>query len=170
MVLHCIYHPLTLLLSWDWWVKLILKKPRKRNRGPRMTLKMSFNNVVQKCTHSDYFAHHKIFRVVGWTGLTYVLYGTSGFIVLPLHLCRRPTNGIFGIAPPSVDLFSCNCSMALTLTCSCNAAFWDNREASAMAMPSNVLLFFLSSEEVGIFLKDHLWDCSLQKFWSLFVL
>jgi hypothetical protein len=66
------------------------------------------------------------------------------------------TNGIFGIAPPSVDLFSCDCSMALTLSCSCNAAFWDNREASAMAMPSNVLLFFLSSEEVGIFLKDHL--------------
>jgi hypothetical protein len=33
-----------------------------RNRGPRMSVEISFNNIIQKFTHADYFAHHQILQ------------------------------------------------------------------------------------------------------------
>jgi hypothetical protein len=30
----------------------------RKNRGPRMSVELSFNNIVRKFTHTDYFATH----------------------------------------------------------------------------------------------------------------
>jgi hypothetical protein len=32
----------------------------RKNRGPRMSVELSFNNIVRKFTHTDYFATHRI--------------------------------------------------------------------------------------------------------------
>jgi len=60
-----------------------------RHRGPRMSVEMSFNNIVPKFTHSDYFAHYQIFRVEDQTGLNCIACGTYRVFLQSFPLCRR---------------------------------------------------------------------------------
>ncbi len=34
----------------------------EKNKGPRMAVEVSFNKIVRKFTHSDYFATHRILQ------------------------------------------------------------------------------------------------------------
>jgi hypothetical protein len=43
----------------------------QKNKGPRMAVEVSFNNIVRKFTHIDYFATHRILQQ-GWSNWPYL--------------------------------------------------------------------------------------------------
>jgi hypothetical protein len=46
------------------------KEEDRKNRGPRVAIEMSFNNIVRKFTHTDYFPRHRILQN-GWSNRPY---------------------------------------------------------------------------------------------------
>jgi hypothetical protein len=42
--------------------KVIAEEEDQKNKGPRKAVELSFNNIVRKFTHSDYFASHRILQ------------------------------------------------------------------------------------------------------------
>ncbi|MFN9980283.1 MAG: hypothetical protein ACK53Y_10235, partial [bacterium] len=82
-----------------------------KNKGPRMGVELSFNNIVRKFTHTDYFASHR----QGRSNLPYLLtLWDLQVLFYNLFTCAQghgnPCNVMFGIAPPTVAeyLFSAN--------------------------------------------------------------
>jgi hypothetical protein len=92
-----------------------------RNKGPRMSVEMSFNNIVRKFTHVDYFPTHCMLQS-GRSNWPYLrcLWDLQ-VLFYNLFTCveghGNPTNGIFGIAPPSVAeyLYSVNNNLLIPL-------------------------------------------------------
>ncbi len=87
-----------------------VEKEGAKNKGPQKA-KMSFNNIVRRLTHVDYFATHRILQSgrSNWPYL-HCLWDLQ-VLFYNLFTCTghgNPTNGTFGIAPPSVEeyLFS----------------------------------------------------------------
>jgi hypothetical protein len=84
-----------------------------RNKRPCMSVGMSFNNIIGKFTHMDYFPTHLVLQSgrSNWPywwclwDLQVLFYNL--FTCVEGHV--NPTNGIFGIAPPAAEyLFSAN--------------------------------------------------------------
>ncbi len=46
----------------NWQEKAIAEEEDQKNKGPHMAVELSFNNIVRKFTHSDYFASHRILQ------------------------------------------------------------------------------------------------------------
>jgi hypothetical protein len=92
-----------------------------KNKGPRMSVEISFNNIVRKFTHTDYFATHCILQS-GRSNWPYLrcLWDLQ-VLFYNLFTCAEghgnPTNGIFGISPPSVAeyLYSVNHDLLIPL-------------------------------------------------------
>ena len=92
-----------------------------RNKGPRMSVEMSFNNIVRKFSHIDYFPTHHILQS-GRSNWPYLccLWDLQ-VLYYYLFTCAaghgNPTNGIFVIAPSSVSeyLYSANNNLPLPL-------------------------------------------------------
>jgi hypothetical protein len=85
-----------------------------KNKGPRMGVELSFNNIVRKFTHTDYFASHRLLQQ-GRSNWPYLrtLWDLQ-VLFYNLFTCAQghgnPCNVMFGIAPPTVAeyLFSAN--------------------------------------------------------------
>ncbi len=98
--------------------RIAAKEEDAKNRGPRMSVEMSFNNIVRKFTHVDYFASHHILQNgrSNWPYL-HCLWNLQ-VLLYNLFTCveghGNPTNGIFGIAPPT-DLFSAKNNLLIPL-------------------------------------------------------
>ena len=94
--------------------RIAAEEEDQRNRGPRMGVEMSFNNIVRKFTHTDYFANHRILQS-GRSNWPYLrcLWDLQ-VLFYNLFTCAEghgnPVNGLFGITPPSVAeyLYSAN--------------------------------------------------------------
>ena len=94
--------------------RIAAEEEDQRNRGPRMGVEMSFNNIVRKFTHTDYFANHRILQS-GRSNWPYLqcLWDLQ-VLFYNLFTCAEghgnPVKGLFGIAPPSVAeyLYSAN--------------------------------------------------------------
>ncbi len=86
----------------------------RKNRGPRMSVELSFKNIVHKFTHKDYFAMHQILQ----NGRPNWLYLQSLWdlqvLLYNLFTCAQghgnPCNYLLGVPPPTVAeyLFSAN--------------------------------------------------------------
>ncbi len=82
---------------------------------------MSFNNIVRKFTHMDYFATHRILQSGRSTWPYLRCLWDLQVLFYNLFICAEghgnPTNGMFGIAPPSVQeyLFSANNNLLIPL-------------------------------------------------------
>jgi hypothetical protein len=78
-----------------------------RNRGPRMAVEVSFNNIVRKFSNIDYFARHHILQQ-GRSNWPYIrcLWDMHVFFYI-LFPCAKshgnPCNAISGVSPPSVS-------------------------------------------------------------------
>jgi hypothetical protein len=78
-----------------------------RNRGPRMAVEVSFNNIVRKFSNIDYFARHHILQQ-GRSNWPYIrcLWDMHVFFY-NLFTCAKshgnPCNAISGVSPPSVS-------------------------------------------------------------------
>lgn len=85
-----------------------------KNKGPRMAVELSFNNIIRKFTHSDYFPTHRILQQ-GRSNWPYLrcLWDLQ-VLFFNLFTCAHghgnPCNTILGVAPPSVAdyLYSAN--------------------------------------------------------------
>jgi hypothetical protein len=42
--------------------RAVAEEEDRKNRGPRVAIEMSFNNIVWKFTHTDYFPRHHILQ------------------------------------------------------------------------------------------------------------
>jgi len=92
-----------------------------RNKGPRNGVEMSFNNIVRKFTHTDYFPKHRILQD-GRSNWPYLrtLWDLQ-VLFFNLFTCAEgignPVNGMFGISPPTVAeyLFSANNDLLIPL-------------------------------------------------------
>jgi hypothetical protein len=92
-----------------------------RNKGPRNGVEMSFNNIIRKFTHTDYFPNHRILQS-GRSNWPYLrqLWDLQ-VLFFNLFTCAEgmgnPINGMFGIAPPTVAeyLFSANNNLLIPL-------------------------------------------------------
>jgi hypothetical protein len=42
--------------------RAVAEEEDRKNRGPRAAIEMSFNNIVRKFTHTDYFPRHRILQ------------------------------------------------------------------------------------------------------------
>jgi hypothetical protein len=67
-----------------------------RNKGPHMAVELSFNNIVRKFAHTDYFASHHILQqgMSNWPDLR---------ALWDLQVLGNPCKVILGIAPPTVE-------------------------------------------------------------------
>ena len=93
----------------------------KKNKGPRMSVELSFNNIVRKFTHTDYFATHRILQ----NGRSNWLYLKSLWdlqvLFYNLFTCAQghgnPCNYILGVTPPTVEeyLYSANNNLLVPL-------------------------------------------------------
>jgi hypothetical protein len=91
------------------------------NKGPRNGVEMSFNNIVCKFTHTDYFCNHWIFQS-GRSNWPYLqcLWDLQ-VLFYNLFACAQylgnPINGMFGISPPMVAeyLYSANHDLLVPL-------------------------------------------------------
>ncbi len=78
----------------------------RRNKGPNIAVELSFNNIIQKFTHIDYFASHYIMQQ-GRSNYPYLraLWDLQ-VLFYNLFTCAQghgnPCNVMFGIAPPTV--------------------------------------------------------------------
>jgi len=94
--------------------RIVTEEEDARNKGPRMSVEMSFDNIVRKFTHTDYFPTHHVLQS-GRSNWPYLrcLWDLQ-VLFYNLFTCAEghgnPTNGIFGIVPPSVEdyLYSAN--------------------------------------------------------------
>jgi hypothetical protein len=84
------------------------------NKGPRNGVEMSFNNIVQKFMHTDYFPNNRILQS-GQSNWPYLRWMWDlPILFFNLFACAEgignPINGMFGIAPPTVAeyLYSAN--------------------------------------------------------------
>jgi hypothetical protein len=90
----------------NWQEKAIAEEEDQKSKGPRMAVELSFNNIVQKFTHSDYFASHRILQQ-GRSNWPYLrtLWDLQ-ILFYNLFTCAEghgnPCNVILGIAPPTV--------------------------------------------------------------------
>jgi hypothetical protein len=92
-----------------------------RNRGPRTAVEMSFNNIVRKFTHTDYFPTHRILQS-GRSNWPYLrcLWDLQ-VLFYNLFTCAEgmgnPVNGMFGVSPPTVAeyLYSANNNLLIPL-------------------------------------------------------
>jgi hypothetical protein len=91
----------------------------RKNKGPRIAVELSFNNIIREFTHSDYFAYHCT-QQQGWSNWPYLT--CLWDLQVPfynLFTCAQghgnPCNVILGVAPPSVEeyLFSANHSLLI---------------------------------------------------------
>ena len=111
-----------------------------RNKGPRNGVEMSFNNIVRKFTHTDYFAHHRILQS-GRSNWPYLrqLWDLQ-VLFFNLFTCAEgignPINGMFGVAPPTVAeyLFSANNNLLIPLVAADGEAdnFGQEQEANRL--------------------------------------
>lgn len=91
------------------------------NKGPRTGVEMSFNNIVRKFTHTDYFPNHRILQS-GRSNWPYLrcLWDLQ-VLFFNLFTCAEgmgnPVNGMFGISPPTVAeyLYSANNNLLIPL-------------------------------------------------------
>jgi hypothetical protein len=87
--------------------RAIAEEEDSRNKGPRNAVEMSFNNIVRKFTHTDYFPNHRILQS-GRSNWPYLrqLWDLQ-VLFFNLFTCAEgmgnPINGMFGIAPPTVE-------------------------------------------------------------------
>jgi hypothetical protein len=76
------------------------------NKGPRNGVEMSFNNIVCKFTHTDYFCNHRIFQSgrSNWPYLCCLLdlQGLFRNLFTCAQYLGNPINGMFGISPLTV--------------------------------------------------------------------
>jgi hypothetical protein len=94
----------------------------QKNKGPRMAVEVSFNNIVQKFTHIDYFATHQILQQ-GRSNWPYLqcLWDLQ-VLFYNLFSCAQghgnPCNAILGFAPPTVSdyLYLANHNLLITLS------------------------------------------------------
>jgi len=92
-----------------------------RNIGLRCGVEMSFNNIVRKFTHTDYFPTHRILQS-GRSNWPYLrqLWDLQ-VLFFNLFTCAEgmgnPINGMFGVAPPTVAeyLFSANNNLLIPM-------------------------------------------------------
>ena len=90
-------------------------------KGPRIGVEMSFNNIVRKFTHTDYFPNHCILQS-GRSNWPYLrcLWDLQ-VLFFNLFTCAEgmgnPVNGMFGISPPTVAeyLYSANNNLLIPL-------------------------------------------------------
>ena len=84
------------------------------NKGPRNGVEMSFNDIMHKFTHTDYFPNNHILQS-GRSSWPYLrqLWDLK-VLFFNLFTCAEgmgnPINGMFGISPPTVEeyLYSTN--------------------------------------------------------------
>ena len=101
--------------------KAAAEEEDRRNKGPRMAVELSFNNIVRKFTHTDYFASHRILQQ-GRSNWPYLrtLWDLQ-VLFYNLFTCAQghgnPCNVILGIAPPTVEeyLYSANHNLLIPL-------------------------------------------------------
>jgi hypothetical protein len=97
-------------------LELCLMAPQEReiaveedsqNKGPRSGVEMSFNSIVHKFTHTDYFPIHCVLQS-GHSNWPYLqqLWDLQ-VLFFNLFTCAEgmgnPINGMFGISPPTVE-------------------------------------------------------------------
>jgi hypothetical protein len=58
----CPLHMALELRMMNWQEKATAEEEDQKNKGPCMAVELSFNNIVRKFTHSDYFASHRILQ------------------------------------------------------------------------------------------------------------
>ena len=111
----------------------------KKNRKARCGVEMSFNNIVRKFQHSDYFAHHRIYQS-GRSDWPYLrcLWDLQ-VLFYNLFTCAdghgNPCNAVLGIEPPSVAeyLHSANNDLLVPLHVAENEIdFFENDEGDRM--------------------------------------
>ena len=93
----------------------------EKNKGPRMAVEVSFNNIVRKFTHSDYFATHRILQQ-GRSNWPYLrcLWDLQ-VLFYNLFSCAQghgnPCNAILGVVPPTVSeyLYSANHNLLIPI-------------------------------------------------------
>jgi len=68
--------------------RAVAEEEDRKNRGPRVAVEMSFNNIVRKFTHTDYFPRHRILQN-GRSNWPYLrnLWDLQVFFQF-VHLCR----------------------------------------------------------------------------------
>jgi hypothetical protein len=101
--------------------KAAAEEEDRRNKGPHMAVELSFNNIVQKFTHTDYFASHRILQQ-GRSKWPYLrtLWDLQ-VLFYNLFTCAQghgnPCNVILGIAPLTVEeyLYSANHNLLIPL-------------------------------------------------------
>jgi hypothetical protein len=94
--------------------RVVAEEEDAKNKGPRMAVELSFNNIVRKFTHSDYFPTHRILQQ-GRSNWPYLrcLWDLQ-VLFYNLFTCAQghgnPCNSILGVAPPTVEdyLYSAN--------------------------------------------------------------
>jgi hypothetical protein len=99
----------------------VVEEEDARNKGPRNGVKMSFNNIMRKFTHTDYFPNHRTLQS-GQSNWPYLrcLWDLQ-VLFYNLFTCAEghgnPINGMFGIAPPTVAeyLYSANNNLLILL-------------------------------------------------------
>ncbi len=99
----------------------IAEEEDSRNKGPRNGVEMSFNNIVRKFMHTDYFPNHCVLQS-GRSNWPY-LWQLWDLQVLFFNLftCAEgmgnPINGMFGISPLTVEeyLYSVNNNLLIPL-------------------------------------------------------
>ena len=93
----------------------------EKNKGPRMAVEVSFNNIVRKFTHNDYFATHRILQQ-GRSNWPYLrcLWDLQ-VLFYNLFSCAQghgnPCNAILGVVPPTVSeyLYSANHNLLIPI-------------------------------------------------------
>jgi len=101
--------------------RIVAEEEDAQNKGPRMSVEMSFNNIVCKCMHTDYFPTHHVLQS-GRSNWPYLrcLWDLQ-VLFYNLFTCAEghgnSRNVIFGIAPPSVEdyLYSANHNLLVPL-------------------------------------------------------
>jgi hypothetical protein len=105
----------------NWHKKAAAEEEDLKNEGPHMAVEHSFNNIVRKFTHTDYFASHCILQQ-GRSNWPY-LRALCDLQVLFYNLftCAQGhgnlCNIILGVAPPTIEeyLYSANHNLLIPL-------------------------------------------------------